>query len=252
MYGDRKGWFWGVATLMAVAVCIQIAVTRFAEVQRTRELERRLAALERDNEKALTKLHRQLTLARADVRRLNRRVKRSEDQNRELMADLLQARSSAAQLEDRMSTLSETMRDEPPPVAVRLQPESGGRLIAFAENRGGQTLQIVESRGFLWLGGRSDEVAGSFGPLDLPPASSTDFFEYTLPPASPAIADATVEGTLCLAYERMASDGPSTWVEEHRFEYRRGSNTVAVLDQVSGAISPDSPACQAPLAAALR
>ena len=95
-------------------------------------------------------------------------------------------------------------------------------------------------------------MPGSFGPLDLPPSGSTDFFEYELPPASSASADETVEGTLCLAYERIALDEASTWVEEQRFEYRRGSNTVAVLDQVNATIPRDTPACVAPVAAALR
>ncbi len=255
MQGTSRSWFWGVATLVAVALCFAIALTRFQEVERTRALERRLATLERENEKAILKLYRQLTLARSDVQRLSRRVRRSEQQNRELVADLLKARSSAAELEDRMSSLADPVRDDPPAIAVRIQPETGGRLVAVAENRGRDGLQIVESRGFLWLGGRSDEVPGSFGPLEIPPRTSADFFEYSLPAASPRLADGsenTIEGTLCLALERSASDGPGTWVEERRFDYRLASGTVAVLDHVSEAISPDTPACPTPVTAALR
>ena len=68
MQGMNRSWFWGAATLVAVALCFAIALTRFQEVERTRALERRLATLERENEKAILKLYRQLTLARTDVR----------------------------------------------------------------------------------------------------------------------------------------------------------------------------------------
>jgi hypothetical protein len=223
---------------------------RYAEVARTRVLERRLTTQERENEHALTKLYRQLTVARSDLRRLRRRMRRSEDQNRQLRRDLVSARSSAAQLEDHVSSLSDTLRETPPFVAVRLEANhAGSRLVAVAENRGRNALQIVESRGFLWLGDAPGEVPGSLGPLDIPPDTGVDVFEFALPSPIPDLAAAPLAGFLCLAYQSLGAGGGRTWVEEQRFEYRPASGSVALLDHESATIPGDIASCQMSVAA---
>jgi hypothetical protein len=240
---------WGPG-LVAAALCVaalQVGVARLLQSGREASLARQLAEQRLESHRRELRLTKELRSARLRSQRLRTTLARARALGASLRMELAAARADVLRLQSRAQTASETLRNEPPPLGLRIAAtEPLEALLAVADNAGSQAIRIAEAQGRLWIGARPDPVGLGRADLAVEPGEEVDFYEFPLQlgesmrVASGALA---LRGALCVVYSRESDAAATPWAREVWFEYRPELGETAVLGEDRWAPWPGEVAC---------
>jgi hypothetical protein len=235
------------AVLAAVLICAQVGLVHHRDL-RQRQALRDLHELERDARRSREQLERQLESSRVRLQRLRVELSRSEAENAVLDAQLDSRRAQLARAQRQVSSLTESLRDERPPLEIHLAAsEPLERIDVVATNGGGSPVDILGARGAVWVDSEFEEVPEQADVVAVPPGTEVDFFAYELVGDEPDRLDSgasKLQGKLCMVYARVRDEASTPWVGEYLFEYRPDLRRVAILDQASWPLAESEIPCQ--------
>jgi len=247
---DRQKLRTWAPVLVGAALCVaalQVGIARLLRDGRVASLERQLNEQRVQSHRRTLRLTKELRSARLRSQRLRTNLARERALGATLRHELADVRADVMRLQYRAEDVSEVLRNEPPPLGLRIAAtEPLDALLAVADNAGSQAIRIAEAQGRLWLGARSDPVG--LGPADLAvePGEEVDFYEFPLPLGESlrvASGELALRGALCVVYSRDADAAAAPWAREVWFEYRPDLGETAVLGEDRWAPWPGEVAC---------
>lgn len=240
---------WGPILVGAVfgVAALGVGIASLLHSGREERLERQLAEQRLESQRRELRLTKELRAARLRSQRLRTQLVRTRALGASLRMELAGARADVLRLQRSAETASETLRNEPPALGLRIAAtEPLEALLAVADNAGSQAIRIAEAQGRLWLGARPDPVG--LGPADLAvePGEEIDVYEFPLRIGESirvASGDLALRGALCVVYSRASDAAATPWAREVWFEYRPELGEAAVLGEDRWAPWPGEVAC---------
>ena len=240
---------WGpilVGAAFGVAA-LQVGIASLLHSGREARLERQLAEQRLESQRRELRLAKELRSARLRSQRLRTHLARARALGASLRMELADARANMGKLQRSAATASEALRNEPPPLGLRIAAtEPLEALLAVADNAGSQSIRIAEAQGRLWLGARPDPVGLGAADLAVEPGEEIDVYEFPLrigESLQVASGDLALRGALCVVYSRASDAGALPWAREVWFEYRPELGETAVLGEDRWAPWPGEVAC---------